>query len=309
MSNFLYPPKASTYAEDVDALMNFINYLSIFFWVLITGAILYFAWRYRRGHKEGVGPSHSLPLELTWSIIPLILVIAIFLWGFKTFMVLSRAPGDAMEIHVTGQKWSWSFEYPEYGIRTTNEIHVPVNRPVKLIMTSSDVIHSFFVPSFRNKMDVVPGRTTSLWFEATELGPQRVYCAEYCGDAHWNMTGWIHVVTEEEFEAWVEESSQEDTTTPLPQLGEQLFTSKACFTCHTTDGSPKIGPSFKGLFGREVRLQGGNSVVADEGYIRESILQPNAKIVEGFAPTMPPYQGQLSERELNGLIEYIKSLD
>lgn len=309
MSNFLYPSKASTYASDVDALMNFINYLSIFFWVLITGAIIYFAWRYRRGHKEGVGPSHSLPLELTWSIIPLILVLAIFLWGFKSYMAISRAPGDALEIHVTGQKWSWSFEYPELGIRTTNEIHVPVDRPVKLIMTSSDVIHSFSVPGFRNKMDVVPGRTTSLWFEATEIGPQRVYCTEYCGDAHWNMKGWIHVVSDEDFEAWVEESQQEDTTTPLPELGEQLFTAKACFTCHSTDGSTKVGPSFKGLFGSEVRLQGGNAVTADEGYIRESILQPNAKIVEGFVPAMPSYQGQLSERELNGLIEYIKRLD
>lgn len=309
MSDFLYTPKASTYAGDVDALMNFINYLSIFFWVLITAAIVYFAWRYKRGHKEGVGPSHSLPLELTWSIIPLILLVAIFLWGFKSFMAISRAPGKPIEIHVTGQKWSWAFEYPEHGIRTTNELHVPVGRPVKLIMTSSDVIHSFFVPAFRNKMDVVPGRTTSMWFEATELGEHRVYCAEFCGDSHWDMKAVVVVESEEDYEKWLEESQQEDTTTPLPELGEKLFTSKACFTCHSTDGSAKVGPSLKGVFGHKVDLEGGNAVEADEGYLRESILQPNAKIVRGFVPAMPSYQGQLSEREINALVEYIKSLE
>lgn len=308
MSNFLYPPRASTYAGDVDALMNFINYLSIFFWVLITGAVLYFSWKYSR-EKHKAPPAHNTALEITWTVIPTILVVAIFLWGFKSFMVLSRAPGDAMEIHVTGQKWSWAFEYPEHGVRTMNEITVPVNTPVKLIMSSSDVIHSFWVPNFRNKMDVLPGRTTTLWFEATELGEHRFYCTEYCGDAHWNMKGDIKVVTEEEFYAWVEENSQEDTTTPLPELGEKLFQSKACFTCHTTDGSPSVGPTLKGVFGHDVELADGKSVLADEEYLRESILQPGAKIVKGFAPAMPSYQGQLSERELNGLIEYIKTLE
>lgn len=307
MSNFLYPSKASTYAGDVDALMNFINYLSIFFWVLITGAIIYFAWKYSR-EKHEPPPPHNTALEITWTVIPTILVVAIFAWGFKSFMTLSRAPGDAMEIHVTGQKWSWAFEYPE-GVRTMNELTVPVNQPVKLIMSSTDVIHSFWVPAFRNKMDVLPGRTTTLWFEATELGDHRLFCAEYCGDAHWNMKGNIKVVTAEEFEAWLEENSKEDTTTPLPELGGQLFQSKACFTCHTTDGTAGIGPTLKGVFGQEVALNDGTSVLADEAYIRESILQPGAKIVEGFIPTMPSYQGQLSERELNGLVEFIKTLE
>lgn len=311
MSNegtFLFPPQASTYAQDVDSLYYFIHYLSVFFWVLIAGAIVYFAWRYRPGHKEGAGPSHSLPLELTWTVIPLILVIAIFLWGFKTYMVLSTAPGDAKEIYVTAHKWRWDFEDPTHNIRTTNEITVPINTPIKLIMTSSDVIHSFYVPSFRNKMDVVPGRKTSFWFEATKLGPQDIYCAEFCGDGHSVMLGTINVVTQEEYEKWVEEASVEDTTTPLPELGEKLFQSKACFTCHSTDGSASIGPTFQGIFGHDVELNDGSTVVVDEDYLRESMLQPNAKVVKGFQPVMPSYQGQLSEREINGLIEYIKSL-
>lgn len=307
MSDFLYPPRASTFAGEVDALMNYINYLSIFFWVLITGLILYFAWRYRNGNKE-VGPSHNTALEITWTVIPTILVISIFVWGFKTYMTLSRAPGDAMDVYVTGQKWSWSFEYPEHGVRTTNELVVPVNQPVRLVMQSSDVIHSMWLPAFRNKMDVLPGRTTTVWFEATEEGTFRFYCTEYCGDAHWNMKGDVKVVSAEAFHEWIEEKSKEDTTTPLPELGAKLFQSKACFTCHTTDGTPSIGPTLKGVFGRTVELADGKTVEADEDYLRESILQPGAKIVKGFAPTMPSFQGQLSERELNGLIEYIKSL-
>lgn len=308
MSNFLYPPRASTYAGDVDALMNFINYLSIFFWVLITGAIIYFAWKYSR-EKHEAAPAHNTALEITWTVIPTILVIAIFAWGFKSFMTLSRAPGDAMEIHVTGQKWSWAFEYPEHGVRTVNDFVVPVNQPVKLIMSSTDVIHSFWVPAFRNKMDVLPGRTTTLWFEATEEGDYRVFCTEYCGDAHWNMKGSVKVVSAEEFDGWIEENSKEDTTTPLPELGAKLFQAKACFTCHTTDGSSSIGPTLKGVFGHDVDLADGKSVKADEDYLRESILQPGAKVVKGFAPAMPSYQGQLTDRELNGLIEYIKTLE
>ncbi len=307
MNDFLYPPRASTYAGDVDALMNFINYLSIFFWVLITGAILYFTWKYSREKHKAPAP-HNTALEVTWTVIPTILVVAIFAWGFKSFMTLSRAPRDAMEIHVTGQKWSWAFEYPDYGIQTAQNLTVPVNRPVKLIMSSTDVIHSFWVPAFRNKMDVLPGRTTTLWFEATEPGDYRIYCTEYCGDSHWNMTGWVKVVSQEEFDAWVEENTKEDTTTPLPELGEQLFTQRVCHTCHSTDGSDKIGPTLKGIFGHEVELADGRKVIVDEDYLRESILEPGAKVVKGFQPVMPSYKGQLKDRQVNALIEYIKTL-
>lgn len=310
MSNpdsILFPPQTSTFAKDVDALYYFIHYLSVFFWVLIVAGIVYFSWRYRRGHKEGVGPSHSLPLELSWSLIPLILLIAIFFWGFKSFMHISRAPGDAVDISVTASKWLWNFEYPN-GMRATNELHVVKDKPVRLVMTSTDVIHSFSVPTFRNKMDVVPGRYTTFWFEPTEVGPQVVFCTEFCGDGHSEMLATIVVHTQEDYDKWAEENMKEDETTPLPELGEKLFTSKACFTCHSTDGSRKVGPTFKGLFGHDVDLADGSSVKADENYIRESILQPNAKVVAGFAPAMPSFQGQLSDREINGLIEYIKSL-
>jgi len=305
--SFLFPPQASTYAADVDALYYFIHYVGVFFWVLIVAAIVYFLWRYRRGHKEGVGPSHSLPLELTWSIIPLILVIAMFLWGFKGFMTLSRAPGNAETINVTARKWSWNFEYGN-GQRLTNELHVEVNKPYKLVMTSEDVIHSFYVPSFRNKMDVIPGRYTTFWFEATQTGEHQVFCTEYCGDGHSDMLAKIHVHTPEDFAKWQKESQVEDTTTPLPELGAKLYNSRACFTCHSTDGSAKVGPSFKGLFGKQEQLADGTTVTVDEEYLRESMLQPNAKVVQGFQPVMPTYQGQLTDREISGLIEYIKTL-
>lgn len=307
-NSVLFPPQASTFAKDVDVLYYFIHYLSVFFWVLIVVGIVYFVWRYRRGHKEGVGPSHNLPLELTWSIIPLILVVAIFLWGFKTFMVISRAPGDAETINVTGQKWSWNFEYPN-GFQQMGELHVQLDKPYKLVMTSNDVIHSFFVPSFRNKMDVVPGRYTTFWFQPTMLGEHQVFCTEFCGDSHSDMLAKIIVHDEAGYQEWLESTQVEDTTTPLPELGERIFAGKGvCFTCHSLDGSAKVGPTFQGLFGKEEQLADGSTVTVDEEYIRESILQPNAKVVQGFAPTMPTYQGQLTDREVSGLIEYIKTL-
>lgn len=305
--SFLFPPQASTYAKDVDALYYFVHYLSIFFWVLIVSTLLYFAWRYRKGHKEGVGPSHSLPLELTWSVIPLILVVSIFLWGFKSFMVLSTSPAGAEEIHVTAKKWLWSFEYPN-GQQAIGELHVEVNKPYKLIMTADDVIHSFYVPSFRNKMDVLPGRYTTFWFEATEVGEHQVFCTEYCGDGHSDMLAKIVVHTPEDYAKWVQENQVEDTTTPLPELGEKLYTSKACWTCHSNDGTTKVGPTFKGIFGKQETMADGSVVTVDEDYLRESMLQPNARVVQGFQPVMPTYQGQLTEREISGLIEYIKTL-
>lgn len=303
----LFPEQASTFARDVDSLYYYIHYLSVFFWVLIVAAIVFFSWRYRRGHKEGVGPSHSLALELSWSLIPLILLVAMFFWGFKTYMHMSKAPGDAIDIQVVGKKWMWDFEHPN-GYRTTNEVHVVVDQPVRLVMTSDDVIHSFFVPSFRNKMDVVPGRYTIFWFEPTTVGEFDVFCAEFCGDGHSEMLAKVIVHTQEDYDSYMEENAKEDETTPLPELGEKLFTSKACFTCHSTDGSAKVGPSFKGIFGEEAEFTDGTKAVVDENYLRESILQPNAKVVAGYAPVMPSYQGQLTEREINALIEYIKKL-
>lgn len=305
--SWLLPPKASTFADNVDALYYFIHYLSLFFYVLIVGAIIYFIFRYRRGHREGSGPTHNLPLEITWSVIPLILLLAMFLWGFRGFMDMSLAPRGAEEIKVVGRQWMWQFQYPN-GFSQIGELHVPVGKPIKLVMSSEDVLHSFFVPTFRQKLDVIPGRYTSIWFEATMLGEHIVFCTEFCGDAHSDMLAKIVVHTPEDYAAWVEKAAQEDTTTPLPELGERLYTSKACFTCHSNDGSVKVGPSFQGLFGSTRQFADGGSAVADETYLRQSMLEPAARIVQGFAPAMPSFQGQLRDREIEALIAYIRTL-
>jgi cytochrome c oxidase subunit II len=303
----LLPPEGSSFAHNVDALYYFIHYLSLFFYILIVGAIVYFLWRYRRGHREGPGPTHNLPLELTWSVIPLILLLAMFLWGFRGYMDMSMPPKGATEIHVVGKQWLWTFEYPD-GFQQIGELHVPVNKPVNLVMTSEDVIHSFFVPSFRQKMDVIPGRYTSFWFDPILVGEHHVFCTEYCGDGHSDMLAKLVVHTPEDYEAWKKKAQEEDTTTPLPELGAKLYQSKACFTCHSTDGSVKVGPSFKGIYGHSVTLSDGTSVTVDDNYIRESILNPTAQVVQGFPPAMPSFQGQLRDREIAGLIAFIKSL-
>jgi cytochrome c oxidase subunit 2 len=305
--SLLLPPEGSTFAQNVDALYYFIHYLSLIAYVGIVGAILFFVFRYRRGHREGAGPTHNLPLELTWSVIPLILLLAMFLWGFRGYMDMSLPPKGATEIHLTAKQWLWTFEYPD-GFSQIGELHVPVDKPVNLIMTSEDVIHSFFVPTFRQKMDVVPGRYTSYWFQPTLVGEHQVFCTEYCGDGHSDMLAKVIVHTAEDYEVWKKKAQEEDTTTPLPELGAKLYQSKACFTCHSTDGSVKVGPSFKGIYGHPAELSDGSTVVVNDDYIRESVLNPTAKIVKGFAPAMPSFQGQLREREIAALIAFIKSL-
>jgi len=269
--------------------------------------MVYFVVVYRR--RPG-GPkirqiSHNTPLEVTWSVIPLILVAVIFLWGFRGFMDMHIAPRNAMEVHVTGKKWLWAFEHTS-GRKESAELHVPVNTPVRLIMSSDDVIHSFFVPNFRIKQDVVPGRYTTLWFQATQLGEHHVFCTEYCGKDHSVMAAKVVVMTPEEFKTWSDKDPDEGM--PLAELGAKMYQKNACVSCHSIDGSAVIGPTFKGLFGRSEQLTGGGTVVVDEQYLRESILEPQAKIVQGYQPVMPTYKGTLTERQLNGVIEYIKTI-
>jgi cytochrome c oxidase subunit 2 len=214
-------------------------------------------------------------------------------------------------LRVIGQKWNWTVQYPEEDISVSGqgvEIGIPLGQPVQLVMSSQDVLHSFFVPNFRVKQDVVPGRYTTLWFEATEVGEFPVFCAEYCGDAHSNMMAKIKVMPVEEYKAWVEKIKGANSKLSPKELGQKLYTSKACNACHTVDGSPKIAPSFKGIYGKMEALEGGGSVKVDDNYIRESILEPHAKLAKGFPPVMPTFKGQLSEIEINGLIEFIKSL-
>ena len=306
---FWLPPGYSTIAKDVDSLFYFIVYLSLAFFIIVTFSSLFLAIRYRHRGKRKLTTSiaHNIPLELTWTIIPTILVMVIFAWGFKDYLKMRVVPKDALEIKVSAQKWFWSFEYPG-GASEVNKLVVPVDKPVKLLMSSKDVIHSLYVPNFRVKMDVLPNRYTTLWFEATREGEYNLFCTEYCGKGHSEMLGKVVVMREQDYQQWLQSAAEASLTMSLEELGEQLYRSKACITCHSIDGSPNQGPSFKGIFGSTEKLNDGKEVTVDENYVRESILNPFAKVVAGYQPIMPPFQGLLKDREVDALIAFLKSL-
>jgi cytochrome c oxidase subunit II len=302
------PAEGSTLARDVDNLYVTISVISAFFFLLVAGLIGWSVLRYRRKAPNERTPhiTHHLGLELAWSIIPLCIVIAIFFWGFHGYMRASVSPGNSMEIVVTAKKWVWQFEYPD-GMRTLNDIHVPLNKPVKLIMTSEDVIHSFYVPSFRVKMDVVPGRYTEIWFTPTKEGMHQVLCTEYCGKGHSEMLAKVWVDNDAAYKKWVEEGDEMTRTMPLKELGKIMYENKGCNTCHSLDGRRGDGPSFKGVFGKTEKMSDGTVIKIDENYIRQSILQPQAHIVASFEGIMPTFQGLLREREIQALVEFVKS--
>ena len=308
-SSFWLPPQVSTVARSVDWLFNFILAVSVFFFVLIVVVMVFFVIRYRRreGQKAESSPNHNLALELTWSGIPLVLVIMIFIFGFKGFLDMSTPPANSYEILVEAQKWNWSFIYPNGYI--DSNLHVPVDRPVRLVMGSQDVIHSLYIPAFRVKMDVVPGRYSKAWFEATEPGEYDLFCAEYCGTSHSDMIAHVVVHPVGEFETWLEQASNFLETMAPVDAGRKLFQVRGCQQCHSVDGSVKTGPSLLGVFGQTRNFADGSSLTIDENYIRESILEPQARVVDGFDPVMPTYQGRLSDPEILALIEYFKSLD
>ncbi len=309
----LFPPQASTVAPQVDALYYFLIALSAFFILLIFSLVVYLAVKYRRRSEvEKPGPIHENPrLELFWTLIPLGLTMIIFGWGANLYFDLRRPPTDTLDIYVLGKQWMWTLQHPQ-GKREINELHVPVGRPVKLTMTSEDVIHSFFIPAFRIKMDVLPGRYTTVWFEATTPGEYHLFCTEYCGTKHSEMIGRVVVMEPVQYQQWLSGSGGAVAGMngePLEAKGAQLFADLRCTTCH--DGAVSgvvLGPSLAGLYGKPVPLQTGETVIADEDYIRESILNPHAKIVAGYQPLMPTYQGQVSEEGLLQLIAYIRSL-
>jgi len=280
--------------------------------VVVYGGVLYFSVKYRRkkGETPGVsaGPTHNTTLEVAWSIIPLVLVMIAFYLGLKTFVRMSVVPKDAMEIKVTGQKWFWSFDYPD-GTSSVNELVVPVDKPIKLLMSSKDVIHSFFVPNFRIKRDVLPNRYTIIWFQATNTGENDLFCAEYCGTKHSGMIGMVKVVSDREYEQWLVAANSAGEGVSPAVYGAKLYGSKGCSSCHSTDGTPGNGPSFKEVFNHSVKLGDGTQIVADENYLRESILNPAAKTVAGYQPIMPTYQSLLKDRDIDALIAYIKSLE
>ena len=301
----LFPESASTMASRVDSLYFFLLALSIFFSLLIAGLIVFYAVKYRRRAADSVGSEikGGLVLELTWTVVPLLITMVIFVWGASVFFAMSRPPDETINIYVVGKQWMWKFQHLD-GQREINELHVPVGRPVKLIMTSEDVIHDVFVPAFRIKADVVPGRYTHLWFQSTKPGRYRLFCAEYCGTKHSGMIGQVVVMDPSEYQTWLSGGASEGS---LASAGAKLFQDLACNTCHRPDAQGR-GPVLEGLFGKTVTLQNGETLTVDEAYVRESILQPAAKIASGFQPIMPTFQGLVTEEQLLELIEYVKSL-
>ena len=296
----LVPDQASTIAPQIDALFYFLTAVTAFFTIGIFIAILYLGLKYRR--RPGVKPQKvetSTQLEIAWTVIPLVLCIFMFGWAAKLYVQMETPPKDAMEISVIGKQWMWKVQHPE-GMREINTLHVPVGRAIKLTMTSQDVIHSFYVPAFRTKQDVVPGRYVTEWFTPTKVGEYHLFCAEYCGAQHSGMIGSVIVMEPADYQAWLSGSNAD---IPIVLAGEKLFAAKQCNTCHG-----QRAPTLAGLYNSRVELNGGSTVIADEDYIRESILQPNAKMVKGYPPIMPTFQGQLSKEEITELIAYIKSL-
>jgi cytochrome c oxidase subunit II len=301
----LFPQQASTMAARVDALYFFLIAVSTFFSALIAGLIVYYAVKYRRRSPDAIGATihGGLLLELTWTIVPLMISMVIFVWGASVFFAMSRPPDETLNIYVVGKQWMWKFQHLD-GQREINELHVPVGRAVKLIMTSEDVIHDVFVPAFRIKADVLPGRYTNIWFQATTPGRYHLFCAEYCGTRHSGMTGEVVVMQPTEYQAWLSGGSGEGS---LASAGEKLFQELACNTCHRSDTQGR-GPMLQGLFGKTQTLQSGETIVVDEAYLRESILNPAARITANFQPIMPAFQGLVSEEQLLELIEYLKAL-
>jgi cytochrome c oxidase subunit II len=300
------PDSASTFSWKVDAVYFYLSGITLFFTLLISAILIFFVLRYRRRSPyeipRPIAGSHKL--ETLWSVIPFLIAMTIFGWASKVYFEQYSPPQNAVEVYVVGKQWMWKIQHST-GQREINELHVPIGRKIKLIMTTEDVIHSFFVPAFRMKADVVPGKYTTQWFEATKTGTYHLFCAEYCGMNHSGMIGSVIVMESREFDNWL--SGNAGNTTPAV-AGQQLFQTLGCVSCHGANGEGGRGPTLAGLFGRDVRLGNGQTIRADEAYIRESILNPQAKLVEGFGPIMPTFQGQVSEDQLVQLLAFIKSL-
>ncbi|MEB2284723.1 MAG: cytochrome c oxidase subunit II [Polyangiaceae bacterium UTPRO1] len=313
----LVPPQASTVAVQTDLLSTFLVTVSLFFSILIAATIVAFSVKYRRRSERDVTPRihGSTALEIAWSVIPLGIAMVMFGWGAHLFVTLKRPPDDALQVNVVGKQWMWKVQHLE-GRREINELHVPIGRPVKVTLTSEDVIHSFYVPAFRIKQDAVPGRYTTAWFEATRIGSYHLFCAEYCGTMHSGMIGQVIVMEPADYEAWLAGGGVSAAPAAaggaagggqdLVAAGKELFEQKGCVTCHQPGAV--LGPQLAGVAGHTVELQDGTTVTADDDYLRESILSPAAKIVKGFAPIMPTFKGQLTEEQVLQLIAYIKSL-
>jgi len=301
----LFPDEASTVAGQTDFLYLTLVGISVLVMIVVFLPIMYFLFKYRRGRKADRRPVElpEMPIEITWTVIPLIIFIGLFVWSARVYSMIERPPPGAMEINVVGKQWMWKIQHPE-GKREINELHVPMGPVIELTMTSQDVIHSFFVPEFRVKQDVVPGRYSTLWFKASKLGRFHIFCSQYCGTHHSAMTGQVIVMPPAEYEEWL---AHGETGPTLAQSGEQLYRELGCSGCHENSTIVRA-PPLRGIFGQPVPLQGGQFVVADEGYIRDSILLPAKDIAAGYTNDMPSFQGHISEDQLLELVAYIKSL-
>ena len=304
----ILPPSASNFATEMDMLYFFLIGVSAFFVVLVAALVVFFTVKYRRRHEAEVGADihGSLVLELTWTIIPLLLSMVMFGWGTSLFYRMARPPADSTEVWVVGKQWMWKIQHAE-GVREINELHVPIGRNIRINLGSEDVIHDFGIPAFRTKMDAVPGKLTTMWFRATVPGTYHIYCDQYCGTRHSQMIGEVIAMPPQDFEAWLAGGGSAVAGGSMAQNGEQLFKDNACATCHLPDGKGR-GPSLVNVAGNPVHLSTGATVVADDNYLRESIVNSQAKIVAGFQPIMPVFQGMLSEEQVNALIAYVKSL-
>ena len=307
---FWMPSAAATQAEVVDLLYYFLYYVSVVSFVLIMAVLVYFVFKYRaksRGEQALSPGGHNTLLEIGWTLPVAVVSVFVFVVGAKGYIDMKSPPADSLEISVTGYKWAWQFTYPG-GHRDPN-LHVPPNRPVRLVMSSDDVLHSFFIPAFRIKQDVVPGRYTEVWFQAIESGTFQIFCTEYCGTKHSEMLAKVTVhESEKAYKEWLD--SQGDILDRLPpeQAGEQLVASNGCTACHSLNGVKGVGPSFKGAWGKERAFVDGTKAVMDENYVRNSILNPTGQVVAGYAPVMPTFQGKLKDREIDAIIAYLKTL-
>lgn len=307
LGSFWLPRQGSTLAEHVDTGWAAAYWTSVILFVLVTATTVFFAIRYRRrSDKDKTSRiAHNTTIEVVWTVIPLVIVIALFFVGMRGYVHASVAPAEPYEINVTAEMYLWTFTYPD-GSSTINELGVPRGRPVRLIMSSKDVLHSLYIPEFRIKQDVVPGSYTTIWFQATDVRETVLLCTEYCGTGHSNMLAVVKVMEQSDFEKWLEGGSNGDQ--PPEELGKALFVKRSCSTCHSVDGTRIQGPSLKGLFGREEQLADGTKITADENYFRESLFNPAGQVVQGYPPVMPVFKGLLKDKEVDALIAYLKTV-
>jgi cytochrome c oxidase subunit 2 len=301
----LRPDAASSIAEGVDHLYFALTFITLFFTIGIFSTIFFFMVKYRRRtDDETPGETEeNLPLELAWTIIPTLICVGLFLWASSLYFENSRPPSASTEIFVIGKQWMWHIQHPE-GVREINELHVPVGVPVQLTMTSEDVIHDFYIPAFRVKKDVIPGRYSTLWFQATKVGTYHLFCAQYCGADHAEMLGWVYVMSPADYEAWLSSGTPSQT---MVQTGEKTFNKLGCSSCHVADGTGR-GPSLVGAYSKEEELKSGEKRLVDEAFIRQAIINPNSVVLKNYPPIMPTFRGQVNEEQVLQLIAYVKSL-